>query len=280
MMYSRTEDITPEVARSYLEKSAGNRPLSARTVNNYARDMASGKWELTAQGIAFNENGALTDGRHRLRAVVKANVTVQMNVTYDEPAKTTIHDRGRIRTQSNVLNMRGFSNDIASTSVIGAVNYLFTVSGNAHVSDQVIADFCAENGDMLKKITSINAGGANKPICKKAPIYAATFCALYCGVPEDTLRDFYAIANSGFGFSQTKSAAIVLRNFLLSGTINYGKSYKERVFTVTTNAIKDFANAQPRKQNYKNDAKPAYFQHVRENLIDKYLDTYRQLTIE
>ena len=56
--------ITPEMAKSMLAKNMkNNRPVLKGTVHGYARQMRNGKWKLTHQGIAFDENGELVRER-------------------------------------------------------------------------------------------------------------------------------------------------------------------------------------------------------------------------
>jgi len=78
------------MAAAYLEKNLErNRPLSASTVARYAAEMQHGHWMLTHQGIAFDDAGHLIDGQHRLHAIVKSGVGVDMAVTRDVPAIQT-----------------------------------------------------------------------------------------------------------------------------------------------------------------------------------------------
>jgi hypothetical protein len=79
---TRTVLVTPEMAREWLTKDVVNRPLIPRNVEAIAFDMKSGRWVLTHQSIAFNRDGFLVDGQHRLHAVVAADVAVPMRVTY------------------------------------------------------------------------------------------------------------------------------------------------------------------------------------------------------
>jgi hypothetical protein len=79
---TRTVLVTPDMAREWLTKDVVNRPLIPRNVDALAFDMKSGRWVLTHQSIAFNRDGFLVDGQHRLRAVVAADVAVPMRVTY------------------------------------------------------------------------------------------------------------------------------------------------------------------------------------------------------
>lgn len=74
------ETITPKQAEKYLQFNTSNRNLRKALVSQYARDMQNGKWRLTHQGVAFNCDGTLLDGQHRLMAIVESGVTVQMLV--------------------------------------------------------------------------------------------------------------------------------------------------------------------------------------------------------
>lgn len=75
------EDVTPEKAQEYLSRNASGRPITSSTVSMYARDMTAGCWHVTHQGIAFDEDGYLIDGQHRLSAVVLSGKTVRYLVT-------------------------------------------------------------------------------------------------------------------------------------------------------------------------------------------------------
>src|SRR4030095_5230551 len=76
------KSITPELALQWLESSnLHNRPVRQSVVMKYARDMATGNWHLTHQGISFTDDGILIDGQHRLWAVVESNHTIKMMVT-------------------------------------------------------------------------------------------------------------------------------------------------------------------------------------------------------
>lgn len=86
-MKTQVKEITPQWAKQVLEtRNIQNRNISERVVDKYANDMLAGNWCLTHQGIAFDVNGDLLDGQHRLAAIVKANVPVKMLVTSEIPS--------------------------------------------------------------------------------------------------------------------------------------------------------------------------------------------------
>lgn len=105
-MKTALELITPERAREYLKKNRGNRTIKNRWVETYARDMASGAWKLTHQGIAFDKDGFLVDGQHRLLAIIRANKPIYMMVSRDlEPDTRLVLDQGVNRSAVDALKI-------------------------------------------------------------------------------------------------------------------------------------------------------------------------------
>lgn len=122
-----TELITPESAKTYLLKNSNNRAVSQKVVNGYAEDMIAGKWKLTHQGIAFDADGVLIDGQHRLLAIVKANVAVMMLVTMGAAADTRlVCDSGRARTMGQSLHLHGVPHGQLVTGHTNTIRLLLT----------------------------------------------------------------------------------------------------------------------------------------------------------
>lgn len=107
-MRSRVQTITPAKAAEMLAANTTNRPLSRAVVRNYADAMARGDWMVTHQGIAFDANGVLVDGQHRLAAVVEADIPVEMTVFTDVDEGTfDVLDTGKRRNAADVLAIEG-----------------------------------------------------------------------------------------------------------------------------------------------------------------------------
>jgi hypothetical protein len=123
---SQWMDVTPAMAKKWLENNFRNRPLVEDVVNAYARDMINGVWVPTHQGVAFNDKDEMIDGQHRLHAIVLANKTIRMMVTFGLPSKiegaemTTMDavDRGRTRSVGDQLTIQ---HGIRNGSVISQV---------------------------------------------------------------------------------------------------------------------------------------------------------------
>jgi hypothetical protein len=124
-------EVTPALAKKWLENNFRNRPLREDTVKAYARDMALGQWVYTHQGIAFNDKDELIDGQHRLKAVILSGVEmVRMMVTFGLPSKvdgtemTTMDavDRGATRSVGDQLVIQhGFKNGSMTASICAAI---------------------------------------------------------------------------------------------------------------------------------------------------------------
>ena len=106
-----TESITPAKAQEYLRTSIGNRPVSKPYVQSYADTMRRGKWILNGVPIIFDVDGHLTDGHHRLLAVIEAGIPVRFDVARGASQEAfTTYDCGRHRTVGQLLAMQGVKN--------------------------------------------------------------------------------------------------------------------------------------------------------------------------
>lgn len=128
----RTEimEIDADDAARFLEKNKEYEPGTKGTnrktyqpdLQKWANDMVRGRWRLTHQGVAFDNEGFLVDGQNRLKALIMADrqkrgVTIKMMVTYGLDAEVfRVIDTGRRRKLSDVLSFDGYPNVTALSS--------------------------------------------------------------------------------------------------------------------------------------------------------------------
>ncbi|MDR0326981.1 MAG: hypothetical protein LBI05_01655 [Planctomycetaceae bacterium] len=99
-------NVTPSMARLWLDFNNFNRPKNTETVDKYVRQIRDGRWRLTHQGIAFTADGVLLDGQHRLFAIIECGFTLPMRVCLNEPAENfAVIDCGRNRSNLDVVRM-------------------------------------------------------------------------------------------------------------------------------------------------------------------------------
>jgi len=111
--------ITPELATEMLESNfKNNRTVNKNRVSAYASDMTKGQWNFTGEGIKFDIDDTLIDGQHRLAAIIKADMTVEMLVVRGLSPETMITmDTQMGRTLANVLKIMSYdrANELSRT---------------------------------------------------------------------------------------------------------------------------------------------------------------------
>lgn len=108
-------NVTPEIARGWLDVGCFNRKIDPEAVSKYVRMIQSGLWKRTHQGIAFTKEGILLDGQHRLLAVIKTGMTVPMVVFIDEAQENfEFIDCGKNRSNLDMIRLGQGDNTLNS----------------------------------------------------------------------------------------------------------------------------------------------------------------------
>jgi hypothetical protein len=119
---SKVQSITPKKAAELLEANTTNRPLSKPVVRAFAEAMKRGDWLVTHQGIAFDVNGVLVDGQHRLAAIIEADLPVELTVFTDVAEDTfDVLDTGKRRNAADVLAIEGEKNSTMLAAMVRTV---------------------------------------------------------------------------------------------------------------------------------------------------------------
>ena len=216
-MQSKVEKITPKKAQEYLAQNFCNRPISPLTVQKYVRLLQKDKFHLTHQGIAFDEQGRLRDGQHRLAAIVQTNATVNMVVArgITEAAALAIDD-GRKRTDSQALSMAhgslvsGFIAAIAKEMFIGGQHF-GTTAKPVVVGRLELVDFFGEHAEAIQTVRESfrdNTQGVGQSY-----ILAAIARASY-HLPAKKVKRFAEVLVSGFS-KEGDEPIITMRNYIL-----------------------------------------------------------------
>jgi hypothetical protein len=148
--------VTPEMAERWLKRNKSNRVLRPAAIDQYARDMAAGKWELTGT-IEFDTSGNLIQGQHRLNAVIKSGVTVTMCVLrgISQSAQRVMDSGVKRQAADNLYMVHGTKN--ATTVVAIARQKIASEFAVRSVSNSEIEDYVNEHPEI-----SIAAGIAMK----------------------------------------------------------------------------------------------------------------------
>lgn len=244
------ESVTPSLAKTYLSTNTKNRSVRLRKVASFAAMMASGQWLLTHQGIAFDMDGVLLDGQHRLMAVMESGKTVRMAVFRNVPDTKDIKamaviDTGTIRSNPDQLrvcyNIKNSATVSAACTTIAQVLVPQSARvGLTPVQTKAIADIY---GDRITEVLHVFANSF-KPAVKASVIGAV---ALAVKVSRNSGMDFVHALATGENL-KPGSPAMTLRNWLINKRFNGnsdGAKERRALFAgVTLNAIYAFKNGQ------------------------------------
>jgi len=106
-METRIETISPQTAAQYLELNLhANRKIRKSLVDNLVKALRDGEWKITHQGIAFDTNGRLIDGQHRMKAIAISGCVVKCSVTRGvDPNTFDVLDIGAKRNLADSLHI-------------------------------------------------------------------------------------------------------------------------------------------------------------------------------
>lgn len=199
MVTSRKMSITPAIAKDWIDNhNTHNRHISDKRVNAYAQAMLDGKWiGCGNDDITFDENGILTNGQHRLKAVIQSGVTIECFVKEGVPHNPYM-DKGLQRTDVSSLELFSkLPKDIITKDTIALATFIlphlgFHGSTTLPIKEDFLEYFQKDIHNFLRdvKITHCRFFSANH-------IFTALFVAYINGVPANEIQNFYDILRKG-----------------------------------------------------------------------------------
>lgn len=262
IMEYKEERITPQMALKYLEKNGVNRRLSNSTIAKYAEDMKNGAWELNGEAICFSKSGVLKDGQHRLMAIVKADVPVNITVCRGVADSTSVYDIGRARSILDSVTIDGYDRELANAEYVAIARLHYVVQKNiTTISVYACKTFLNKHEDTLRMLSTIRKKGNKSGITVKNAVFMLPMLyALESGESYEKIEDFANVLSSGFYQSEKQTAAVVLRNDFLLRKIDTraGGNARVRACMCVENAIHDFCRGKARKKSYSISDTPIY----------------------
>lgn len=254
-------EITPQMAKEFLGKSEGNprwkdgrKIVNIQSVSRIERDIREGNWHPGNNTIAFDANGVLVDGHHRLMAIERAGITVPSVVVWgvDEAGQRHIDDGARRSDAQRI----GVDTTLAAVPVVGLA-FERKLGHHSPSTEEKVA-WLEKHGYSHFAYNLCRTGQHSKTCeAKKGGVIHGCVCALEFGVSQYKLSRFFSVVNSGYANGPEESAAITLRNQLMmkghSGL--RGRMYHS---IITQAAIWDYDHEQPRTRAYITQT-PKYF---------------------
>lgn len=243
------ETITPILAAAYLERNTANRGVKQSIVKKYAKAMKTGCWDLTHQGIAFDSNGVLTDGQHRLQAIIASGCSVEMNVSRFSREVSRIHiDQHSRRSFADAMAIES-GGDINKNvvTIARAIMRLASHDRGTETIDEVKRMYPVIEKPVL--FVDSYLGESTKGI-SSAPAKAAITLAWFYVNDIDRLSKF-CLVFGGKELPETEAdkPAVMIREYLLKTGVRYS-SMRLDGFCKMQRAIDSFCSYKPVSKLY------------------------------
>lgn len=229
----RLETITPDRARSMLEKNEHNRKVSPHLVRAYAEAMLSGRWRLNGETIKIGRNGEALDGQHRLLACVQSQIPLVTFVVYNlDPDTFDTIDIGKKRTGGDILGIEGYKN---ATALSAAVRWITVLeSGKRAINtirmapDEIRLRLAADP----EIESSVTFGLRARKVL--APGIAGALHFLFRRKDEEAARCFFI--DLGSGALPSGDSVLALRERLISDRLKKSKLDAEEIIALSIRA--------------------------------------------
>lgn len=235
-LVSVVERVGPVKAQEYLDLCLVNRRYRQTWVDQLARMISDGDWKLTHQGIAFNCDGTLKDGRHRLLAIIKSGMTVPIMVTRGLPDDAMeVIDTGRPRTDADAMQIQGIDVDHHAVAIAKRMREGITNNVERRMTRPETLRFVATHLEAIRfAMKGGKAGMGHASV--RAPIARAWYTA-----DRARLQQFAICLSSGVMEDKGDLAAITLRNALLRARgNNLGALDRHVIYRKTEAALSAF----------------------------------------
>lgn len=242
------ETITPEIAQKYLESNPNNRPVHFPTVKTYAKAMLDGEWRPTHQTIAFDNEGHLQDGQHRLLAVIESQTTQQFWVFRDMPVTNfTVIDVGRDRKTSDVLALADMKEPNLKASIskfvlayesgskANAIAASTGSSGKNFISNDKVLQFAKAHRRKLDRVAELSKAWFEKfPKALEMRFIGGLYWFI-SEINDELGQEFFDSLTTGAGLKEN-SPILKFRNILINNLTSKKRLPRSEKFALAVKA--------------------------------------------
>jgi len=252
---SKVMDVTPDMAEKWLNDHNGlNRPFKNGLAEKYAASMAAGRWRLTPQGIAFDENDELMDGQHRLTGISLSQKTIRMWISWGWPAgsRLVLDDHAK-RTPLDVAEISGIRGRFTSKH-FSASRLMWTAGLNYApnlLSNEMLIEFTKKYLPGLDFAVNEVFQGKKERGVTQGGVLAVIAQAYYCDVDKIRLQKFGQVLLDGRSTDPGDDAAQVLRGWLKEDAHRRGPRRDQKtIYRKTQRALYAFIKGERMEKLY------------------------------
>lgn len=249
--------VTPKEAQEELFLNDKNRKLSQTAITFYAEQIKLNLWMMTGETVIYGRTGALLNGQHRYHAIIQAGKAAPILIVRgisDDSFKAI--DRGKGRTMSDILSIKGEINTNQLASAAGLVEAFFRtgrigkVRAGRHYYHQIESTLNQHPGlrDSVHYIA-----GSQRLFTMGSPSMQSALHYLMTSVDPDCARWFWDRLLSGAELA-SGNPILLLRNLVLKNHSAVQKYSLDQIARYTIKAWNLYAKGETKT-----------LLHVREN---------------
>lgn len=255
-MYSKVILVTTEMAAAWLATMPAGEQRNARMsrVRSYKKAREEGRWVLHHQGIAFDTDGRLRDGQHRLLMIVETGMPTVLYVTFNVPQGAFLHvDEQLPRSIRDAIKMAGGGDYTHSVTSVARVltSYPRSEPGQVTVKEAVVHTLLAWAEDL--SFAEQHTGWVVGLTRGVRALVARAHAYLVGEEKKARLSEWCAVLRTGIPVSKEfnrDTAAITYRNFLLSAGGRQGPQAEVEKYRKGQTALTAFIEGTPMTKCY------------------------------
>jgi hypothetical protein len=240
--FNQILEVTPQLAAEWLEQNENNRPITWNYVAQLARDIKAGRFPCTHQGIAFDTNGKLIDGQHRLWAILEADTPVRIRVFFNESPEYIAHIDGnrprRAAERMTICQTLGTVRSDELAALRGMVGGL-AIDYKRRTLHEEMELLELHRSALL--FAHENIPGKKPAGIANCMIRAVVARAWYCMTDHHLLCRFCEVLRTGVSLGESEQVIVLLRNQLIdlrrNGTT---RTVRQRQYALTSRALLAF----------------------------------------
>lgn len=237
--YTRQQAIivtaTKEIVDWLLSLNTNNRAIKNTHINYIRNQIKNGNWYFTNQGIGVSKKGVLTDGQHRLIAIVKENyppVELLLVLGLDDMAQAVVDTHAK-RSQADVIRL--LMNRTVSNQAIAALNVTLLIRTDGLKFSWIggktdtfeLSEIIADENELLTRLFTSCGTGIRTPVMAALIEYARLYSIDYACNLGEQIKD---------GLNLTKDdPAYRLRDWLAKNKTN-GAATRLMAYSVAVSA--------------------------------------------
>ncbi len=216
-IHVKWEWVDPETATKYMERNFDrNRHLRQNWVVTLTESMKSGEFQPTHQGIAFDTEGQLIDGQHRIQAIINSGIgcwlLVSTNVPRNAVTAMDLHAKRKPADQIHIIDetISPTSSDVAIARMMKSGFHTHPGGGNIYLTTTAqVHHFLLEHMEAIRFCQSHATESGTRP----APVRAAIGKAYY-HLDHAKLIRFMQVFCTQLADSPREHAAVSFRKWL------------------------------------------------------------------